>query len=120
MHELSIALNLVEIAESAAREQNATHVEVVHLRLGVFSGVMPESLQFAYDVVTQGTMLAGSRLIIEALPLVIYCSQCHMERQLDTIQSLECPVCGTASNEIRQGQEIELAYLEVLDATETA
>ena len=120
MHELSIALNLVEIAESAAREQNVTHVEAVHLRLGVFSGVMPESLEFAYDVVTQGTMLAGSRLIIEEQPLVIYCPLCQLERKLDTIQSLECPVCGIASNEIRQGQEIEIAYLEVTDATETA
>jgi hydrogenase nickel incorporation protein HypA/HybF len=115
MHELSIAMNLVEIAETAARNAGVERVAVVQLRLGVFSGVVQESLLFAYDIVTEGTLLAGSRLIIEDLPLVIYCQHCQTERKLDNIQSLECPVCGTASNEIRQGKEIEIDYLEVAD-----
>jgi len=115
MHELSIAMNLVEVAESAVKHHSIARVESVHLRLGVFSGVVQESLLFAYEFATAGTLLAGSRLIIEEVPLVIYCPQCQLERELDNIQSLECPVCGTASNEIRQGKEIEIAYLEVAD-----
>ena len=115
MHELSVAINLVEIAETAAQNAGVERVEAVHLRLGLFAGVVRESLLFAYDIVTEGTLLAGSRLIIEELPLVIFCPHCHMERELDNIQSLACPVCGTASNDIRQGSEIEIAYMEVAD-----
>jgi hydrogenase nickel incorporation protein HypA/HybF len=115
MHELSIAINLVEVAEAAVKHLSVARVESVRLRLGVFSGVVADSLLFAYDIATEGTLLAGSSLIIEEMPLVIYCPQCQLERKLDTIQSLECPVCGTASNEIRQGKEIEIAYLEVAD-----
>jgi hydrogenase nickel incorporation protein HypA/HybF len=120
MHELSIAMNLVEIAESAAQQAGVNRVEALHLRLGLFSGVVKDSLLFAYDIATENTVLAGSRLIVEELPLVIYCPQCQAERQLDGLQLLECPICGTASNDIRQGKEIELAFLEVEDETETA
>jgi hydrogenase nickel incorporation protein HypA/HybF len=115
MHELSLAINLVEIAEAAVKRHSVARVEAVHLRLGIFSGVVADSLLFAYDIATEGTLLAGSSLIVEEVPLVIYCPQCQLERELDNLQSLLCPVCGTASNEIRRGKEIEIAYLEVAD-----
>jgi hydrogenase nickel incorporation protein HypA/HybF len=115
MHELSIAINLVEVAEAAVQHLNVARVESVHLRLGVFSGVVADSLFFAYDIATEGTLLAGSSLVIEVVPLVIYCPKCEIEHELNNIQLLECPGCGTASNEIRQGKEIEIAYLEVAD-----
>ena len=120
MHELSIAMNLVEIAEAAARDAGATQVEAIHLRLGVFSGLVKESLFFAYEIATKDTILTGSRLVIEELPLVIYCPACQAERQLESIQLFECPICGTTSSEIRQGKEIELAFLELQDETEIA
>ena len=115
MHELSIAINLVEIAEAAVKPLGVARVESVHVRLGVFSGVVADSLLFAYDIATEGTLLAGSSLIIEEVSLVIYCPRCQLERELDNIQALVCPVCGIATNEIRQGKEIEIAYLEVAD-----
>lgn len=120
MHELSIAMNLVEIAESAAKDAGVNRVQALHLRLGLFSGVVKDSLLFAYEIATENTLLAASRLVIEELPLVIYCPHCQAERQLDGLQLLECPICGMASNDIRQGKEIELAFLEVEDETEIA
>ena len=115
MHELSIALNLVEIAETAARDAGATRVETVHLKLGVFSGVVKEALLFAYDTATRDTLLAGSRLQIEDVPLVIYCPACDQERELPSIQWLQCPHCGTPANEIRRGTELELTSMEIVD-----
>lgn len=120
MHELSIAMNLLEIAESAAKEAGVEHVSALHLRLGIFSGVVAESLLFAYAIATENTFLAGSKLLIEEVPLVIYCPSCAREQQLDTMQAFVCPSCGAAVNEIRQGKEIELSFLEVADETETA
>jgi hydrogenase nickel incorporation protein HypA/HybF len=120
MHELSVAMNLVEIAEAAAKEAGVSRIDVVHLRLGVFSGIVPDSLLFAYEIATENSPLAGTKLVIEDLALVIYCPNCQVERELKNFQLLECPLCGTASSEIRQGKEIELAYLEVADETETA
>lgn len=113
MHELSIALNLVEIAEDAARAAHATRVSVVRLRLGEMAGVVKDALFFAYDIATQDTLLAGSRLEIEDVPLVIYCATCATERQLPSMQLFACPVCGMPSADVRQGRELEIVSLEI-------
>jgi hydrogenase nickel incorporation protein HypA/HybF len=121
MHELSIALNLVDIAETAARDAGATGVKTVHLKLGVFSGVVKEALYFAYDTAIKDTLLEGSRLEIEDVPLVAYCPTCDQERELPSIQLFQCPHCGTPTNEIRRGTELELASMEIIgDETEIA
>src|SRR3982751_6936550 len=115
MHELSIACDLVEIAEDAARAANAEHVAVVYLKLGVFAGVEKDALLFGYDIATQGTLLAGSRLEIEDIPLEVYCSTCQEDRQLSSIQCFECPVCGNVVTDIRQGKELELTSMEIIE-----
>jgi hydrogenase nickel incorporation protein HypA/HybF len=120
MHELSIALNLVEIAEAAAREAGVKHIEAVHLQLGMFSGIVRDSLLLAYELATEDSLLKGSRLIIEELPLRIYCPSCEAEREIENLQLLECPVCGSPCGEITQGKEIKLSFLELADETETA
>lgn len=120
MHELSVAYQLVEIAQSAARDAGATRVDAVHLRLGVFSGVVKDALLFSYDVATRDTLLQGSRLEIEEVPLVVYCPQCAREVTLESVQLFQCPLCGTPTADIRQGREIDLISLEVADETETA
>ncbi|MBZ0285522.1 MAG: hydrogenase maturation nickel metallochaperone HypA [Anaerolineae bacterium] len=115
MHELSIACDLVEIAEAAARTAHAEGVAVVNLKLGVFAGVVKEALLFGYDIATKGTLLEGSLLKIEDLPLVIYCSTCNQESQLPSIQFFECPVCGNPVTEIRGGKELELTSMEIIE-----
>jgi hydrogenase nickel incorporation protein HypA/HybF len=117
MHELSIACNLVEIADSAARDAGAARVDVVHLRLGVFSGVVKEALLFSYDIAARGTLLENSRLEIEDVPLAVYCPVCLEERVLSGVQLFQCPTCGTPTNDIRQGKEIEIVSVEVPDET---
>jgi hydrogenase nickel incorporation protein HypA/HybF len=116
MHELSIAYSLVEIADEEAQKINAK-VEAVRLRLGVLSGVVKEALLFSYDIATQGTRLEHSKLLIEDVPLTIYCSICQAEWVLDNTQSLRCPVCNTLSGDIRKGKELEITALEVADVT---
>lgn len=120
MHELSIAYNLVRIAAEAAQEAHIPHVDAVHLRLGVLSGVVKESLLFSYDIAAENTPLAGSRLIIEELPVVIFCPACKVERTLPGIQSFRCPVCDQPSAHIIQGKEMQIASLEYADAATPA
>lgn len=117
MHELSIAYNLVEIADNAAFEAEVDSVSVVHLRLGALSGVEKDALLFAYDIAAQGTRLEDSRLEIEQLPILIYCPKCDTETILPDMQYFLCPMCDEPISEIRQGKELELSYLEYDDET---
>ena len=115
MHELSIALGIVDAASEEAIRQNASRVCAVHLKLGPLSGVVKEALEFAYEASCFGTPLAGSRLIIEDRPLVVYCTACRAERTLASIQRFVCPECGAATPQVIGGRELELAALEVED-----
>ena len=93
MHELSIAHSLVEVASAALAHEESEGdvvVEAVHLRLGVLSGVVKEALLFGYGIATDGTVLAGSKLIIEELPVLLFCPTCG-EVELPDIQSFRCP-----------------------------
>ena len=68
MHELSIALSIIEGAEDEVRRQGGGHVCAVHLKLGGLSGVVRDALLFSYELACEGTSLHGSSLIIEETP----------------------------------------------------
>ncbi len=117
MHELSVAHNLIETAEKAARKAEATRVQAVHLRLGKLSGIVKDALLFSYEVATLGTLLEGSKLIVEELPVIVYCAACKTETILLDIQRFRCSVCNSPTGDIRQGRELELVSLEIEDET---
>lgn len=112
MHELSLAYNLVETAVSAAEQAGITQVNAVHLRLGALSGVVKDALLFGYEIATANTLLAGSRLEIEELPVIVFCPQCQQNQTLPGVQLLMCPQCATPTPQIVQGKELQLVSLE--------
>jgi hydrogenase nickel incorporation protein HypA/HybF len=66
MHELSIALSLVEaVSEELVRLGERVSLRSVHVRVGPLSGVVPEALAFAFEVAANDTAIAGVRLTIE-------------------------------------------------------
>lgn len=121
MHELSIATNLIALAVDAIRSDPGTaaapglRVEEVTLRLGRLAGVEADSLLFCYDIAARDTPLAGSRLVIEDVPVAVYCPACQAVLDLPTIQSFVCPRCGLPTADIRRGRELELATIRLTD-----
>jgi hydrogenase nickel incorporation protein HypA/HybF len=113
MHELSIAMSMIEMATAEAEQRGGAKVNALHLKLGPLSGVVKDALLFSYEVACQGTLLEGSRLVIEEVPIVIYCPRCLAERQLESIQRFCCPVCGILSDEVVSGKELEVVALEI-------
>jgi hydrogenase nickel incorporation protein HypA/HybF len=113
MHELSIAMSLVEAAEDEAAKHGGAGVEAVHLRLGVLSGVAKEALLFSYGIATDGTALAGSRLVIEDSPVLVFCSLCQDRRPIRSLQNFSCETCDTPSTDVVQGRELEVIGLEI-------
>ncbi|HEV2396748.1 MAG TPA: hydrogenase maturation nickel metallochaperone HypA [Candidatus Sulfotelmatobacter sp.] len=112
MHELSIAMGIVEAAAEEAQKRGV-QVSAVHLRLGALSGVVKDALLFSYEVACQDTPLAGSKLIVEDVPIVVFCPKCNGNRELTSLQSFTCPECGTPTMNIVQGKELEVFALEV-------
>jgi hydrogenase nickel incorporation protein HypA/HybF len=112
MHELSIALSILDlVAEEAERRQ--CRVAAVHLRLGPLAGVVRSALTSSFDMAREGTPLERTELIVEEVPVVVYCPTCAAERPLAVMHELRCPDCGTPTPQIVRGRELEVFALEV-------
>ena len=112
MHELSIAISIVELAEEEA-ERRGVQVKAVHLKLGVLAGVVKEALLSCYEMACESTPLQGSRLVVEEAPVVIFCPSCRVQRPISSVQLFCCPECGTPCSGIVQGKELEVVALEI-------
>jgi hydrogenase nickel incorporation protein HypA/HybF len=113
MHELSIALSMIDSVLEHATRQGDVHVEAVHLKIGALSGVDIDSLEFSYGIACEDTPLQGSRLIIEQVPIVIFCPTCGFERTPRSPQKLCCPECQSSAFDIRSGRELDITALEI-------
>lgn len=114
MHELSIALSIVDGALEELRRQNAIEATVLFLRVGRLCGVDKESLLFSYDIATQNTPLARSRLMIEDVEIRIFCANCQAERPTRSFPLMRCTECDSPAERVLQGQELELRAMEVV------
>lgn len=113
MHELSIALSLLEGINEAAERERITRVSSVRLRVGVLSGIAPDALRFSWDLASEDTIAAGSKLEIEEVPLVVMCQTCAARVTPLAGTGLVCPMCGSVCPNIVSGRELELVAMEV-------
>jgi hydrogenase nickel incorporation protein HypA/HybF len=112
MHEVSIMTEALRMAVDAAKSAGATRVLKLRLRIGSLSGVVPEAMRFAFDVVCRGTMAQGATLEIEAVPAACWCATCRAEFECADFFN-ECPRCHDVGGELRRGRELEIADVEI-------
>ncbi|MBV8073162.1 MAG: hydrogenase maturation nickel metallochaperone HypA [Acidobacteriaceae bacterium] len=115
MHELSIALSLMEGVEEEISRRPGARVSAVHLRLGALAGVVKDALLFSYQLACEGTPLEGSTLEIEEIPVALYCTSCGRQQPAVSVHCLCCAVCGTPSSDIKAGLELEVFALELME-----
>ena|SRR5947209_3128615 len=113
MHELSIALSILEIAAEEAQRRGNAQIAAVHVRLGPLSGVLKHALLSAFDLARQDSPLDACQLVIEDVPVVIFCPICREERDVPSIQEIRCSVCGTLTADIRHGRELLVSAMEI-------
>lgn len=102
------------LVQRHATEHQARRVDRVVLRIGALAGVEPESLRFAFAVISRGTAAEGAVLEIEPVPAAIYCTGCRREfTSEDGGFIFACPGCGDLCGEIRHGRELELSRIEM-------
>jgi len=113
MHELSIAVSIVELAQEEAKRRGGVQVTAMHLKLGALSGVVREALLSSYELAAEDTPLKGSRLVVEEVPVVVFCPSCRARRPLNSVQLFCCAECGTPTSEVVEGKELEVVALEI-------
>lgn len=112
MHELSIAASIVDAVTETAAAYPGAQVREVRLRVGALSAVVEDSLQFCWGVTTEGTPMAGAKLVVKMVPVVVHCEACGVDEQIG-VQSFRCPRCGALTADLRQGRELEIEAIEI-------
>lgn len=113
MHELSIAMSILELAEEEAERRGGVRIKAIHVKIGPLSGVVKEALLSAYELAAEQSSLPGCRLIVEEVPIAVHCSSCAAERPVRSMQSFCCAECGTPSSVVIRGRELQVTGLEL-------
>lgn len=115
MHELSIAQNILEIVQRYVAEQDAGQVRSVRVRIGGLSGIVPESLDFSFSAIVDGTPWHLARLSLEQIEATGHCHDCDSDFAIEAA-SFNCPNCGKSNIEVTSGTELQVVAIETEDA----
>ena len=110
MHETSIAQRMVDTAIEVADQNGGGRVVGMRLLLGEMTCVEPETLSFAFGVVSRGTRVEGCPLEIVRVPTRLRCRTCGAERGGDLLDPC---VCGVPGGEVLAGRELRLSTIDI-------
>lgn len=110
MHEMSLAVSLIERVQAEAAKGGLSRVSRVSLEVGSLQSVEPELLQEAFSVVAEGTLAEGAVLEMEVREAQALCHACGSKFE-PAYFHYACPACGKADAEILGGRDLFLRSL---------
>ncbi len=112
MHELSLSGAVID---TAVKHADGRRVSLVSLRVGRLRQVVPDTLEFYFELVARGTLCEGARLEQELVGARLRCEACEREWEIE-LPAFRCPTCGGADVEVTGGNEFEVESIEVEEA----
>lgn len=113
MHEMGIVQSIMDIVEEQAKLNDAKKVVGIKLEFGALTGVMPASIEFAFEILSKDGIAEGARLEIKIIPIKVFCFDCSKEMILEHYDPI-CPECSSGALRIIEGRdEMRIAELEV-------
>lgn len=110
MHELSIVMSIIKIAEDEAIKNNASGIEEIELDIGELSGIEMTAFDFAWEQAIKSTLLEGSKRSINRIAGEGRCTDCNsvflMQQQYEP-----CPACGQYLIKTEKGKELRVKSL---------
>jgi hydrogenase nickel incorporation protein HypA/HybF len=113
MHEISIALSLLDLVEKQCREAGYQAIDSVRIKVGKAAGILPEAFSFALDVAKKETLARDAKFVIDWIPLGGVCNGCGDEFEMEESYVLACPKCASPSFRINKGYELEVVEMEL-------
>lgn len=108
MHELAITQCIVDVACERADGRTVSSVRV---RVGRLCAVVPDSMQFCFDLVTEGTVMEGARLDIDEEDGRALCRTCGIEFVL--VDPILLCRCGSADVDVLAGRDLRILSMEM-------
>jgi len=128
MHELTVATQIREGLErefgSASSADDAAPmllVDVVRIRVGALSGIVPEALEFAWPHATADSpLLSGASIQIEFVEVSVDCAACGTPTITPDLNRLRCPLCGSPDVRVDGGNELDIVSVDVREPHDPA
>ncbi len=114
MHEVSLAIGLLQLAEEVCRHHGCKSIEAIKVRIGRASGIHPDSLSFALETVKMGTRAEKANFIYEIVPVGGSCQDCGRNFETEEAYVFCCPFCSSSSILVCQGRELQITEIEVV------
>lgn len=112
MHELSIALGIVKIAEKEIAKSGNKQIEAIELEIGTLAGIEFEALDFVWPMAVKDTVLEYAEKKIQIIQAQGKCIDCDNIYQVENIYD-PCPKCGSFFKALLQGKELRVKSLEI-------
>jgi hydrogenase nickel incorporation protein HypA/HybF len=114
MHEVSIAAGMIEEIARIASENKAKKIISVNLKIGKRSGIVIDSLMFAFDAIKmEHPFLSSTDIVIEEIPLRYLCRNCNAEFRTDDVYFPSCPICSSCGLRLLSGEEMDIENMEI-------
>jgi len=111
MHEMSIALGIVDIAKQEAKKAKTTSFSAIELEIGTLAGIEFDSLEFVWDMAVKNTPLESAKRTIHKIRARAQCGDCDHFFDLSNMYD-NCPKCGSFFKVVIQGKELRVKSLE--------
>ena len=111
MHEMSIAMSIVNIADKEAKKAQVTEFAAIEMEIGTLAGIEFDALDFVWPAAVKGTVLENAEKRIRKIPAKARCGDCDKVYPLDYIYD-NCSNCGSFLKSIIQGKELRVKSLE--------
>jgi hydrogenase nickel incorporation protein HypA/HybF len=112
MHELAVTESILNIAQKHASQAGAKKVTDINIVIGKFSGIVDDSVQFYWDIISKHTICENSRLHFEKKPARFLCQDCNFEFEF-TDEVTPCPNCSSVRVKLIAGEEFWLDSIEI-------
>ncbi|MFE2281188.1 hydrogenase maturation nickel metallochaperone HypA [Streptomyces sp. NPDC059454] len=109
MHEMSVALSVVDQVEQAARSGGVQGVRRVAVEIGELAGVVPDALAFCFELACAGTLLEGAELVTRFVPGRASCAPCGRTWDTGMPPDMICAACRGGAGELLSGRELRIA-----------
>jgi hydrogenase nickel incorporation protein HypA/HybF len=112
MHEMSIAMSVIEAVADKARKEGCSVVTGIELVVGRLAGVEVESLRFCFSAAAMNTPVEGAELLIEEREAVGQCEACGAQFPIASYH-VSCPSCNQFRVTVISGEELSVRSITI-------
>lgn len=112
MHEMSMAISIIDIAIAEAEKAQSQTINEIEVEVGQLAGVMLESLSFCLEAAARSTMAESATFTLLQVLGKGHCSTCQREVMISEFPA-QCNTCGGFGVSITAGTELKIRSISV-------